>query len=74
MRSLRKDPSLRFNDAGRKLLHWLDVRISGPAEMEGLMEGIPTHCKYTMAGLARRNGDEWLEMAARLEQHKDLML
>jgi DNA-binding CsgD family transcriptional regulator len=73
LRSLRRDPSLRFSDAGRKLLHWLDSRIGRPAELEGLLDGVPAHCAYTMVSLARQNADEWLEIAARLEQRTDLI-
>jgi ParB-like chromosome segregation protein Spo0J len=68
MRKLRLDPSLRFNETGRKLLRWLDVQASGPGELNVLTGQIPLHCLYLLAEVVRGYADEWLEAASRLQE------
>jgi ParB-like chromosome segregation protein Spo0J len=68
LRDLRRDPSLRFTERGRRLLEWLAVRAAGPSGLDALIDALPAHCCYLVAGLARKCADEWLEVARRLEQ------
>jgi ParB-like chromosome segregation protein Spo0J len=68
MRKLRLDPSLRFNETGRKLLRWLDVQATGPGELNVLAGQIPLHCLYLLAEVVRGYADEWLEAASRLQE------
>jgi len=71
LRKLRKDPSLRFNETGRRLLHWLNVRAADPGELDVLADMIPPHCLHLIAEMARCCADEWLEAARRLQQRVD---
>jgi hypothetical protein len=68
IQNLGKDPSLRFSESGRALLRWLSTRAVGPAGWPEMVEGIPPHCSYALADLARACADEWLEFASGLEQ------
>jgi ParB-like chromosome segregation protein Spo0J len=68
LQDLRKDPSLRFTQLGRTLLDWLAVRAAGPSGLDPLVDALPPHCSYLIAGLARSCADEWLEAARRLER------
>lgn len=65
---LKGDPSLRFNNAGRLLLRWLDrhrVEMAGPRK---IIEMVPDHCAGSVAKLARRYARVWTEFAAQLEE------
>jgi hypothetical protein len=63
MRTLRKDPSLRFSEAGRALLRWLDTHtLAGQAEAPPMV-GTPAHCLGTIAALARHNARFWARFA-----------
>lgn len=73
LRSLRRDPSLRYTESGRALLGWLEARASGPGRCQDLMEAIPSHCAYIVAELARHYAGEWTELADQLEQRLDPM-
>jgi hypothetical protein len=72
LRSLRKDPSLRFTEAGRKLLCWLDSHAAGPGELDGLLASVPSHCMYIVAELARGCGEDWLNLASELGRRPEL--
>lgn len=57
---LRRDPSLRSNNAGRELLRWLDAR-AGDLDMWGrLGDSVPPHCSYLLADFAQSVGKSWL--------------
>jgi hypothetical protein len=71
LRKLRMDPSLRFSEAGRRLLRWLDAQASGPDELDDLAGRVPSHCAYLIAELARSCANEWLEAARRMQQRVD---
>lgn len=51
LETLRKDPSLRFTEAGRALLRWLDSRFAETPEWERLVESVPSHRARTVADL-----------------------
>jgi hypothetical protein len=64
MQTLRKDPSLRFNETGRALLRWLDNHMmSGEVPP---IDGIPPHCVTMIAALARHNARFWAEFSERV--------
>ncbi|MFC4015590.1 ParB N-terminal domain-containing protein [Nonomuraea purpurea] len=63
MRNLRRDPSIRFTESGRRLLHWLDSRVMGPEGWESVARDMPPHCAYIVSDLARTIAEEWLEFA-----------
>jgi hypothetical protein len=61
MRNLRRDPSVRFTDAGRNLVRWLDG-------WEVMMGSVPPHCAYVIADLACAIAEEWLQIAEHLRR------
>jgi len=72
MQTLRRDPSLRFSEAGRTLLRWLDAHIVANQATVPPVAGIPGHCLPTIADLARHNARFWVafsEQADELEHH-----
>jgi transposase-like protein len=64
--NLKKDPSLRFNEAGRDLLRWLDARTVDPDMWEELVEPLPMHCSYLLAEFAQSLAGSWLAAANRI--------
>lgn len=68
LQKLRRDPSLRFSEAGRLLLRWIDARAGGPGDWRDILEAVPPHAAYIVAELARKCSDEWLGLAVQLEQ------
>lgn len=68
LRNLRRDPSVRFTDAGRSLLRWLDAHAIGVDDWESVARAIPPHCAYMIADLARAIAEEWLGVAEHLRQ------
>ncbi len=68
LRDLRRDPSLRLTERGRGLLTWLAARAAGPAGLDELVSGVPEHCLYLVARLARQCADEWQAAANGLEE------
>jgi hypothetical protein len=68
---IKRDPSLRFSETGKKLLRWLDVQLCGPDDLINLVEAIPPHCVYVIVELVRCCADEWLQAAHTLQQRLD---
>jgi ParB-like chromosome segregation protein Spo0J len=66
--SLKADPSLRFNDAGRSLIRWLDAYRLGMTGSNKIIDMVPVHCAFSVAKLARGYARMWTEIAAQLEQ------
>jgi ParB-like chromosome segregation protein Spo0J len=67
---LRKDPSLRYTDAGRALLRWLDRYLVGGGLSTGIVSAAPPHCVPLIARLARHCASEWAELAERLDHYQ----
>lgn len=65
---LKRDPSLRFIDAGRILLRLLCVLTTSAAEREKLIDNIPEHCRSLAADAARACADTWREFAELIER------
>jgi hypothetical protein len=65
---LRRDPSLRFTEAGRTVLRWLDAYPANPAEWDRLASQLPSHSLNVVADLAAGTGRTWLEFANRLHR------
>ena len=68
LRSLKKDPSLRFNEAGRKLLRLLDAHLMAEQEWEQLVDNVPEHCGNRVLDMARECAAMWQELVGRLER------
>jgi ParB-like chromosome segregation protein Spo0J len=65
---LRTDPSLRFNAAGRFLLHQLNGHLAGTAGLRQLTDLVPAHCAHMVAALANEVASTWREFAKALER------
>lgn len=68
LEGLRKDPSLKFTDAGRCVLRWLCTHVIESKDWEPLLESVPAHSTKMIAELARSSADAWQEFARELEQ------
>ncbi|MEV4443544.1 hypothetical protein AB0K09_32045, partial [Streptomyces sp. NPDC049577] len=66
--SLRKDPSLRFSEGGRALLHLLSVNAMGGERWRGLLDSVPAHRRKMVAQAARHCAETWLRFALELER------
>jgi hypothetical protein len=64
---LLRDPSLRHNEQGRRLLRWLQYNPAGPEDRSGVIAAVPPHCAALVAQLARQNAQGWLEFALELD-------
>lgn len=68
LHNLKRDPSLRFADAGRVLLRLLHALTIGTREWERLIENIPVHCIPMVRDAARACAATWQEFADQLEE------
>lgn len=68
LNNLRRDPALRFADAGRNLLRLLHVLAIDPREWEHLIENVPGHCRPVVSDAAHACADMWREFAEQLER------
>lgn len=60
---LSRDPSLRQNEAGRRLLVLLRAGSAGARSLRDLSEAIPPHCTTHITQLAREIAQSWLNFA-----------
>lgn len=67
LEGLKRDPSLRYSDAGRALLRWLDLRTVRSKELEGITAQVPPHAAILIARVARQCSVAWENLAAELE-------
>lgn len=65
---LLRDPSLRHNEQGRRLLRWLQHNPAGPQDRSGVVAAVPPHCAALVVQLARQNGQMWLDFAQELDE------
>ncbi|MFJ8958966.1 ParB N-terminal domain-containing protein [Lentzea sp. NPDC102401] len=65
---LKQDPSLRFSEAGRRLIRLLDVHSVGEPEWDRLLGAVPAHCQLTVAELVRACADMWQDLASKISQ------
>ncbi|MFF5099638.1 MULTISPECIES: ParB N-terminal domain-containing protein [Actinosynnema] len=64
---LARDPRLRLNDSGRRLLRWLNANAIGRGERDVLLDAVPSYCASVVAGLAREYARMWHEVADELD-------
>jgi ParB-like chromosome segregation protein Spo0J len=70
LHGLRRDPSLRYTEAGRSVLQWLDSHLLMPAEWERMFDDIPPHSAILVSKIARGCAAEWLRLADDLERRR----
>ncbi|MFF5980603.1 ParB N-terminal domain-containing protein [Streptomyces olindensis] len=68
VRRLAADPSLRFTEAGRKLLRILDVSAVQPHDWTAMASSLPMHCAPVIAELARHHAESWQLLAEELTE------
>lgn len=64
---LRRDPSLRLSEAGRAILRLLDAGAVVASNREDIAAGLPSHCRASVARLARVYAESWQLFAAELQ-------
>jgi ParB-like chromosome segregation protein Spo0J len=68
LQKLLRDPSLRYSEQGRQLLHLLLHNATGPAEWSGVAAVVPPHCAVTVVLLAREYARTWQSFAQELDE------
>jgi ParB-like chromosome segregation protein Spo0J len=68
LQKLLRDPSLRYSEQGRRLLHLLLHNATGPAEWSGVAAVVPPHCAVTVVLLAREYARTWRSFAQELDE------
>jgi len=71
--TLRRDPSLRFSEAGRGLLRLLDACALVARDRRRIAETVPAHCKESMARLAQGYAGAWRMLADDLVRYLEEM-
>jgi ParB-like chromosome segregation protein Spo0J len=69
---LRRDPSLRYNEQGRRLLHVLQLNMAMAGEWASMMGTVPPHCATAVALLAQEYAQMWLCFADEVRTRPDL--
>jgi ParB-like chromosome segregation protein Spo0J len=69
--ALRRDPSLRFNEAGRSVLRMLDVCAAVVRDRRRIVATVPPHCKEPMSRLADGYAEIWRLVAEDLRHAGD---
>ncbi|WP_196812386.1 ParB/RepB/Spo0J family partition protein [Nocardia sp. CNY236] len=67
LRSLQRDPALRFSDRGRSVLRLVSGIVNSRAGAEQTLLDAPSHCHCHLAKLARANAQFWSNLADELE-------
>ncbi|MBO4159722.1 ParB/RepB/Spo0J family partition protein [Micromonospora antibiotica] len=67
---LRRDPRLRFTDAGRLLLRFLEFRALDELQRRRLLEAVPTYQSGAVARIARECARSWQMFADQLERRE----
>lgn len=60
---LKRDPAVRFNEAGRNLVRQLVAGRIAVASCQRLLSFVPAHCLATVAELARLHAEAWQQLA-----------
>ncbi|MBN9739968.1 streptomycin biosynthesis protein [Amycolatopsis sp. A1MSW2902] len=69
---LRRDPSLRFTDFGRKLLHWLESPLGDHIDWDAVVSRLPSHCTRSIAEIARQRSKDWQQLAELIDRDLDV--
>jgi transposase-like protein len=68
LEKLLRDPSLRHNEQGRRLLQLLQHNAVGTEEWQGVVAAVPPHCAGLVVQLARQYAQMWLGIAQELDE------
>lgn len=64
---LRRDPSLRYSQTGRRLLCLLQSNAAGPREWTDMADSVQPHSEPMVGQLARQYAQMWTELAQELD-------
>ncbi len=64
---LSRDPSLRHNEQGRRLLRLLQHNAVEPRDWSGVAAAVPPHCTVAVMQLARQYAQMWQSFARELD-------
>jgi ParB-like chromosome segregation protein Spo0J len=67
---LRRDPSIRFNEAGRILLSLFVTTMQGRTSLPQIASVVPLHCADTVASIARECAVVWQKFSEQLEYRR----
>ena len=65
---LRRDPSLRYTEAGRSMLRWLSSGIPHMESLPTVVNDVPPHCGILIAQIARECANTWSSLAEQMDQ------
>ncbi len=65
---LRKDPSMKYSDAGRILLRMFDASGIVARDGQSIVARVPPHCKRAVLELLRGYAEIWLSLAKVLQE------
>lgn len=68
--NLKRDPSLRFTNAGRALLRLLDACAIESAQWDEITDSVPSHQREAVAQLAKACAESWATFANRLARQR----
>lgn len=68
LRNVRRNPDIRFTDAGRVLIRLLQALDVDKQEWDRLLSGVPEHCTPMVSAAARACAQAWQEFAEGLER------
>lgn len=69
LEKLLRDPSLRHNEQGRRLLHMLHLNTLGASKLSELACAMPPHCTALVRQLAQHYAQLWSEFDRELDEH-----
>lgn len=67
LNKLLRDPSLRHNEQGRRLLRSMQSNAIVAHEWSGVIAAVPPHCAEAIAQMAHQYGKLWLDFAQNIE-------
>jgi ParB-like chromosome segregation protein Spo0J len=67
LNKLLRDPSLRHNEQGRRLLRSMQSNAAVAHEWSGVIAAVPPHCAEAIAQMAHQYGKLWLDFAQNIE-------
>jgi hypothetical protein len=70
LEKMRKDPSLKYSDAGRAFLAWLGTQMAAIKRWETFLDKIPRHFTEPLIDLACECAESWYSFAEELERMK----
>jgi hypothetical protein len=73
LEKLLRDPSLRHSDSGRYLVRLLQYNAAGERDWPRVLTSLPPYCLATVAVLARRYSQMWLNFAQELDERAKVL-